>query len=183
MPIPRLDTDATALLIVDMQQRLIDVMDQPRALIDQTARLIRGATALNLPIIVTEQYPKGLGPTAPVLADLLTNAIGVYDKLKFSACIEPVRTSLNNHGIRSVLVAGIETHICLQHTCYDLMDAGYIVAGVRDATSSRQPFDRDTALQRMAHAGVVPTTVEAALFELVHEAGGDKFNAIRHLIK
>jgi len=183
MPIPRLDTEATALLVVDMQERLMAVMEDRTRLVEQTTRLVRGARALGLPMVVTEQYPEALGSTVSELAEALGEAVGVYDKLKFSACIEPVRAALSQRGIRSVLVAGIEAHVCVQQTCFDLMDAGYVVGVVYDAIGSRRALDREVARWRMMQAGVIPLTVESALLELVREAGGEKFGAILPIIK
>ena len=183
MPTPRLDPQHTVLLVVDVQQRLVSSIHDGDRIVAQTGRLIDGITALGLPILVTEQYPKGLGPIVPELAGRLRGAVCHCEKLKFSACIEPVRRELARLKTRSVLVAGIEAHVCVIQTCVDLIDAGYVTAVAVDATGSRRHGDKAAALERMAQAGVIPTTVESALFELVHEAGGDKFKAILALVK
>ena len=169
--------------MVDVQVKLLPAMHGADELVQQTGRLIDGANVLGLPVLVTEQYRKGLGPTVPVLAGRLEGAVCNHEKLKFSACIEPVREALVQRQVRSVLVCGIEAHVCVLQTCLDLMDVGYVVAVAVDAITSRRPGDRDAAVQRLIQAGVVPTTVESALLELVHEAGGDRFKAVIPLIK
>lgn len=183
MPTLRLDHDATSLLIVDMQARLMAVMEERERLLERACSLLEGFNALGLPVVATEQYPRGLGSTVGEIGELLGSAVGVYEKLKFSACIEPVRAALDKRGVRSVVVAGIEAHICVQQTCLDLLDSGYVVGVAYDATSSRRGSDRRVAEQRLTQAGVLPMTVESALMELAHEAGGERFQAIRQIIK
>ncbi len=183
MAAPRLTLDHTALLVVDMQEKLVPAMHEADAMVSQVGKLIDGAAALNMPTLVTEQYRKGLGVTVPELADKLGSAVCNHEKLKFSACIEPVRDELMRRSVRAVIVCGIEAHVCVLQTCLDLMAAGYIAAVATDAITSRRPADRDTAVLRMTQAGVVPTTVESALLELVHEAGGDTFKAVLPIIK
>jgi nicotinamidase-related amidase len=183
MPVPRLHPQRTALLVVDVQERLLPAMDQPQTLLVQIARLIDGANVLEIPILLTEQYRKGLGPTVPQLASKLANARCVAEKLKFSAYVEPVREALSQAAITSVIVAGIEAHVCVAQTCLDLIDAGYVTALAIDAITSRRPLDKQVAIQRLTHAGVLPTTVEACLFELLHEAGGERFKALLPILK
>jgi len=182
MPTPRLDPNRTALLVVDLQDRLVPVMHEHERLIRHAGRLIDGFNAMDLPVLVTEQYSKGLGPTVPELGRRLRTARCIQEKLKFTACVEPVRQELVASGARSVVIAGIEAHVCVTQTALDLIEAGYITAVAVDATSSRRPEDRDTAIQRMIQAGVLPMTVESVLFELVGEAGGDRFRSIRSIV-
>ena len=166
-----------------MQERLLPAMHDAETLTTQAGRLIDGANALGLPVLVTEQYRKGLGATVQPIADRLAKAVCNHEKLKFSACIEPVRDELARRGVRAVIVAGIEAHVCVLQTCLDLADAGLIAAVAVDAIASRRPADRDAAIARMTQAGVVPTTVESALLELVHEAGTERFKAVLPIIK
>jgi len=183
MPAARLQIEHTALLVVDMQERLLPAMAEPDTLVTQVGRLIDGAHVLEVPVIVTEQYRKGLGPTVPELDKRLSNAVCRQEKLKFSACIEPVRDELMRRGVRAVVVCGIEAHVCVLQTCLDLLDAGLVPFVVLDAVGSRRDPDRDAAVTRMTQAGVIATTVESALLELVHEAGTERFKAILPLIK
>ena len=183
MPIPRLQLGHTALLVVDVQERLLPHMHNADQVVEQVGRLIDGAKALEVPVLVTEQYRRGLGVTVPLLAQRLTDAVCNHEKLKFSACIEPIRSELSRLGVRSVLVCGIEAHVCVMQTCLDLADAGYLVAVAEDAIGSRREVDQAAAVRRMVQAGVVPTTVESAMLDLVHEAGTSRFKAILPIIK
>lgn len=179
----RLQPQHTAVLIVDVQEKLLPPMHDHEKLVAQIKRLLQGANALGLPLLVTEQYPKGLGPTVPQLMPLLSNTVCRHEKLKFSACTQPVRQAMEQHHIRSVVVCGIEAHVCVLQTCLDLVDHGFTPAVVVDAIGSRRTLDRDTAMMRMVQSGVTPTTVESALLELVHEAGGDRFKSVLPVIR
>ena len=183
MPAPRLNLGDVALLVVDVQERLVPVMHQAEALVTQVGRLIDGVNLLGVPVLVTEQYRKGLGVTVQPVATRLTDAVCNEEKLRFSACIEPVMDHLRRTGARTVLVCGIEAHVCVLQSCLDLADAGFVVFVATDAIASRRPEDRSTAVARLTQAGVVPTTVESALLELVQEAGGERFKAILPVIR
>ncbi len=183
MAIPRLEPDGTALLVVDVQERLLPAMHNSADVERQVGRMIDGANVLGLPILVTEQYRKGLGLTVPSLADRLKSAVCVEEKLKFSACVEPVIAALEQRSIRSVVVVGIEAHVCVMQSCLDLAELGYVVAAAVDAIGSRRLADQSAAVDRLVQAGVIPTTVESALLEMTHEAGTDRFKAILPVIK
>ncbi|MBI1335898.1 MAG: isochorismatase family protein [Phycisphaera sp.] len=183
MPIPRLNPDSCALLVVDMQEKLLPAMHEPDRVLQRVGVLVDGFRVLNKPIIVTEQYPRGLGRTVPQLRDRLPQGTLPGEKLKFSACIEPVRKQLSDKMVRSVVVCGIEAHVCVLQTCLDLANLGFVVFVAHDAVSSRKAIDRDTALRRLEQAGVVPTTAESVLLELVHEAGTDAFKSVLPIIK
>ncbi|MCX5660286.1 MAG: isochorismatase family protein [Planctomycetota bacterium] len=195
MPIMRLDPRRTALLVVDIQEKLLPHMHNGPQVQRQAGRLIDGFGVLELPIVVTEQYRKGLGLTVPELATKLAapggggggageaGRVTTFEKLRFSACIEPVRDQLARLGVRSVVVCGIESHVCVLQTCLDLVDLGYVTLVAADAVGSRQAEDQRWALERMLRAGVTPTTVESALLELLQEAGGPRFKAMLAVIK
>jgi nicotinamidase-related amidase len=183
MPIQRFSLDHTALLVVDVQEKLLPVMHNAADVERQVARLIDGFNALHRPVLVTEQYRKGLGVTVPALASRLGTAVCNHEKLRFSACIEPIRNELIQRQITSVVVCGIEAHVCVLQTCLELADVGFITGVAVDAIGSRRGADMHPAVARMTQAGIVPTTVESVLLELVHEAGTDRFRAILPLIK
>jgi nicotinamidase-related amidase len=183
MVVPRFQLDQTALLVVDVQEKLQPHMHDAETLLCQVARLIDVVNVLELPVLVTEQYRKGLGSTVRQLGERLDQAVCTHEKLKFSACIDPVRKQLQGRSIRSVLVCGIEAHVCVLQTCLDLAESGFVTGVVTDAIGSRHPADREVAVQRMSQAGVVPTTVESVALELLCEAGGDRFKAILEIIK
>jgi nicotinamidase-related amidase len=183
MGTPRLKRNDTALLIVDMQQRLVPAMHDPDTLTRRMGRLIDGADALELPTVVTEQYPKGLGPTVPSVNDKLGHRATRVEKTCFTACTEAVLDRLTEAHVHCVAVAGIEAHVCLMQTCLDLVDRGYVVGAVLDATDSRRPQDRELAEHRMRQAGVLPMSVESTLMELVGDAADPSFKQVREVIK
>lgn len=147
-------------------------------------RLIRGAAILGVPVIVTEQYTKGLGPTIAPLREALGEAYRPIEKDCFSAhgCA-PFKAQLAALERRQILLAGVETHVCVYQTAGDLVAAGYTVHVVADAVSSRTAENRELALRRMASDGVKLSSTEMALFELTRVAGTDEFRAISRLIK
>lgn len=171
----------TALLVVDVQERLVPAIADHRRVVFNTRRLIDGAKILGIPVVATEQYPKGLGPTVPELAERLGP---IPDKLTFSCCGCPeVFQKLRDEGIHKILVAGIEAHVCVQQTVLDLLGEGWRVYLAVDAVGSRSPLDRDTALRRMDSSGAVLTTAEAALFEWCQVAGTPLFKQISRLVR
>jgi nicotinamidase-related amidase len=178
-----LEKTTTTLLVIDVQGNLAHAMHQKETLFAHLTTLIRGAQMLDLPIIVTEQYPKGLGPTIPEIADLLPGMQPI-SKVAFSCCGEErfmqALTTLNRSH---VLVAGIEAHVCVYQTAADLLRQGYEVEIVTDAVSARTASNRDIGLARMKACGAHLTSVEMALFELMKVAGGEQFKAIQKLVK
>lgn len=145
-------------------------------------RLIEVARLLQVPILVTEQYPRGLGPTVPELRDLLAEAT-ILEKLTFSCCgIESFLRELQRLQAQKLLVVGMETHVCVLQTVLDCLAAGYPVHVPNDAVCSRFTNDWRTGLARLAAAGTVVTTTETALFELLERAGTDEFRAARKWI-
>ncbi len=173
--------DNTALLVIDMQERLLPAICDGRRIAWNCGRLIDGARILGLPVVGTEQYPKGLGPTVPELAERLGN---VPAKLLFScreceAALQP----LLDAGRHKLLVCGVEAHVCVQQTVYDLLAAGWEVYVAADAVGSRTEFDARTALGRMASGGAVVTSTEAALFEWCERAGTPEFKRIAQLVR
>ena len=183
MPVPRLDPQRSAVLLIDLQERLMPVMHGRSQLERRAARLLEGANALKVPVLVTEQYPRGLGATVTAVSQHLSATVYRDQKTRFSACSESLLRFLRKFEIRSVVLGGIEAHVCLLQTCLDLLDERLTVAVCHDATSSRRASDKEAALQRMTQAGALPTTVEAALLELVADADTEGFRAIRRVIQ
>ena len=171
----------TALLVVDVQEKLIGAIADHRRVVFNIRRLIEGAEILGLPVVATEQYPKGLGPTVPELAELLGD---VPEKLTFSCggCPE-IFENLENQGIGNLLVCGTEAHVCVQQTVLDLLAGRWRVFVAVDAVGSRFEIDLNTALRRMDSAGATLTTTEAALFEWCDTAGTDRFRQISRLVR
>lgn len=174
-----------ALLVVDVQEKLAAAMDEVR-LAEVTAnavRMIGAAQALGLAIIVTEQYPKGLGPTIKKVADALGET-DVIEKLAFSAMgVEATLLALKDARARDVLIVGMEAHVCVSQTAYDLDGLGFRPVVLADAVISRYREDCETVLERFRHDGIVVTTTEAAIFELLEEAGTETFKAVRPFIR
>ncbi len=179
-----LNSDDAVLVIIDVQEKLAPAMDQDlyRQLVLHTNLLIEGFKAIGLPIIATEQYPKGLGHTVAELNGIEDDPC--IAKLAFSCCGEEEFVSaLESTGAKQVVIVGMETHVCIFQTVIDLLDRGYRVHLVRDAVCSRFRSDYDNALSSAAKAGAVITTTETALFQLVKIAGTDGFKAISKLVR
>jgi len=172
----------TALLVIDVQQRLITVQPQAQQVAWNIRRLLDGAQILGVRTASTEQYPEKLGATVPQLAERLPTAAA--SKLAFScgAC-GALFADWQAAGIHRVLICGLETHVCVQQTVLDLLAAGYQVLIAVDAVVARRLIDHETALRRMEASGALLTTTEAALFEWCGEAGTAKFKLISALAK
>ncbi|MEM6329620.1 MAG: isochorismatase family protein [Planctomycetota bacterium] len=171
----------TALLVVDVQQRIVGAMPNAAVLVWNIRRLVDGAGILGVPVAATEQAPDKLGPTVPELASRLPPA---KSKLAFSCCeradlLPPWREA----GVSRVLLCGLETHVCVQQTALDLMAGGLRVYAAVDATASRHAVDHDIALRRMEASGVTLTTCEAAITEWAVTAGRPEFKQISALAK
>jgi nicotinamidase-related amidase len=179
----RISREDSLLLVVDVQERLFPVMSDGEAMLTRVVAAIRGAGILGLPSIVTEQYPKGLGQTIPAVNEALSTSAPI-EKIDFScARVDAVRDKIVEADRTTVFVCGIEAHVCVQQTCLDLLEEKLRPVLLADCVSSRKPFDRDVAIERMRDAGVLVTTLEAALFEMLGVAGTDEFKAISKLVK
>lgn len=177
-----LQRDQAALLIIDVQERLVTAMAN-RAGVEQAIGLLQqGLNLLQVPTLLTEQYPKGLGPTLASIRQAAGGA-GCIEKTTFSCCGEqsfwPALEALQR---RQIIVTGMETHVCVLQTVLDLLQAGYQVHVPISATCSRSDANRDNALRRMEQAGAILTNVESVLFELLRAAGSAEFKAISKLI-
>ena len=179
---PELMTPAdSALLVVDVQEKLIGAILDHQRVVWNIGRLLDGASLLGVAAAATEQYPQGLGPTVPELASRLGD---IPSKLAFS-CIgcREVFDGLVESGVRKLLVAGIETHVCVAQTVLDALSAGFRVQVAVDAVGARATLDHDIALRRLDSAGATLTTTEAALFEWCGQSGTPEFKQISSLIK
>lgn len=173
----------TVLLVIDVQEKLVNVMHDRESLVNKLDRLIRGSRILQLPVLLTEQYPRGLGPTIPEIAELLDPCVPI-EKREFSCCDNAgFGNALEQTGRNTILVSGIEAHVCVYQTVAQLLDQGYQVEVVADAVDSRFSMDKQIALQKMRDLGARLTTVEMTLFELQQVARGDTFKALSKLIK
>jgi nicotinamidase-related amidase len=183
MPHQPLSADNTFLLLIDFQEKLFSVMHDREKLLRNVVKLVKGALVLEIPIVLTEQYPRGLGPTIPEIKELLPD-IKPIEKVCFSCCDEAsFGEALGALKRRQVLIAGIEAHICVYQTAVALSGAGYQVEVVGDCVASRDPENKLVTLFKLGAAGISPTTTEMALFELLKVAKGDKFKQISSIVK
>ncbi len=171
----------SAVLVVDVQEKLVATIRGAARIIWNVRRLIDGAEVLGLPIVASEQYPQGLGPTVPELAPRLQHRPA---KLAFS-CRELAElfADLRQRNLEKLLVCGLETHVCIQQTVLDLLADGWRVYVPVDAVGSRFDLDHQTALRRMESSGAVLTTTEAALFEWCQAAGTPEFKQISRIVR
>lgn len=167
------------LLIVDVQEKLVPLVRNEQMLIDNCVKLIRTARILGIPVFATEQYPQGLGGTVERLSDLIPDR---KSKLRFSSAEVLDWDSQDPDSPNQIVVAGIETHVCIQQTCLDLLAAGFAVYVVADAVSARGECDHEYALQRMRDSGVTIITTEVAMFEWCAVAGTDQFKQVSKLV-
>ncbi len=173
----------TLLLIIDVQGRLAQCDFQPTVLENNISKLIRACANLEVPVMVTEQYPKGLGHTIDSLRELLPDSVPV-EKISFSCCgNEEFMRRLRSFKRNDVLVAGIETHVCVYQTAVDLLEFGYNVHLVTDAVSSRTEENKLLGIRCIEKAGASLTSTEMAVFEILHVAEGERFKAISKIIK
>ncbi len=171
----------SALLVVDVQDKLIHLIPGHQRIIWNIRRLVDGAKALGVPVAATEQYPKGLGPTTAELAERRGE---IPAKLTFSCGGCPgIFEDLQQRGVFKILVVGIEAHVCVQQTVMDLLHDGFKVYLAVDAIGARFDVDYQTALRRMDAAGVTLTTTESALFEWCDVAGTPEFKQISALVR
>jgi nicotinamidase-related amidase len=185
-PLPRspemMTVADTALLVIDVQARLIPALPDAARIVWNCGRLLDGAKILGVRAAITEQNPDKLGPTASEL--LARHADAIVGKMAFScgACGE-IFSEWRTQGIERVLLCGIETHVCVGQTALDLLAAGYQVSIAADAVGARSNYDHEIALRRMESSGAVISTVEAALFEWCVQAGTPEFRQISALVK
>jgi nicotinamidase-related amidase len=179
----RLDRTKAAVLLVDIQEKMVAAMDKEKMarLQNRVCALLEGAKALELPVLVTEQYSKGLGPTvAPIVAALPTGTRAI-EKMDFSCAVPPVLDRLL--GRPQVLLCGMETHVCVFQTARDLLEKGMVPFLCADALLSRTDEDRRYGLERARDLGAVITTVEGALFDLLGKSGTPEFKKVSAAVR
>lgn len=175
----KLDAQRAALVVVDVQEGFRKAIPDFERIAKATATLIEGAEAIGIPVIVTEQYPRGLGETTAEVAEHLPEGAKPLEKVCFSAADAD---GFDLGGRDQALVCGMETHVCVNQTVLDLLDAGTEVHVVEDAVGSRTGENKRIGLHRMERAGAVVSSVETALFELLGGAGTDEFKRVQRLI-
>jgi nicotinamidase-related amidase len=175
----KLDPERATLIVVDLQEGFRKAVPDFDRVAKATATLIEGAEAIGIPVVVTEQYPKGLGKTAPEIAEHLPEGTEPLEKVCFSAADAE---GFDLGGRDQALVCGIETHVCVNQTTLDLLGSGVEVHVAEDAVGSRFEENKRIGLHKMERAGAVLTSVETALFELLGKAGTDEFKRVQKLV-
>jgi nicotinamidase-related amidase len=180
----KLDAGNAVLVVIDIQERLVPAMPQDVYLrLRNTVRmLVDGAGLFGLPVVTTEQYPKGIGHTVPELADACKGT--VVEKVSFGCCGEPnFLAALKKTGRSQVIITGMEAHVCVYQTVLGLLEDGYNVHLVRDAICSRSKIDYVAAVANAGQAGAVVTTAETVLFQLLQKSTHEQFRAVSKLVK
>jgi isochorismate hydrolase len=175
--------EKTALLIIDIQERILPVINNHQLVVNNTIKLIKGFKVLSLPIYYTEQYPKGLGPTVRSITQELGD-LKPFDKMSFSCSgAGNLLEDFKSKNLSQIVVCGIESHVCVQQTVLDLLENNLQVNLAADAVSSRNEMDYKTALDRMRNHGAEVTTTESILFELLNVCGTPQFKEISKIVK
>jgi nicotinamidase-related amidase len=178
-----LDINKSVLVVVDIQEKFVSAIHEADRVINNTTKLIQAANMLKIPVICTEQYPRGLGHTVDSLKEYLTEA-SFFEKTTFSCCHDDeILKYMNSLNKKQVIVTGIECHVCVNQTVHDLLYLDYIPHVIADAVSSRHPYNYEMGLQKMQNSGAVISTTEIALFECLKNAKNEKFKDIQKLIK
>lgn len=179
----RIEKKKTIAVMIDIQERLVPVMHEKETLIEHTTKLLKGLAELQVPVLVTEQYPKGLGPTLNELSSLVPE-FSPIEKRSFSCYDSPAfLEALEEVDVPNVLLFGIEAHVCLMQTAVDLKAAGYQPIVVVDCTSSRKWHDQQLALERFKYEGILLSSCESILFELTRSAESVHFRNISQIVK
>ena len=179
----RITKENTVGLIIDIQEKLVPAMEENEALLKNCAVLIEGLQELSIPLIVTQQYTKGLGETVEPIKSIIKD-FNPLEKKDFSCCDEQtVAGQLKEKGAKNVIICGIESHVCVLQTAIDLKESGYNPVVIMDCVSSRSFDNVDLAAERFRYEGIMMTSYESILFELTRSAAAAEFKAISKLVK
>lgn len=180
----RINPKDTLALIIDIQEKLVPVMEEKETFINNNKILLKGLNTLEIPMLITQQYSKGLGMTVEPIQTVIGDNFQYYDKITFSCYDdEVISEKIKSYHKKNIIICGIEAHICVLQTVIDCLAEGYQVIVVEDCISSRKGNDKRIAIQRMLQEGAIVTTYESILFELTRKAGNDQFKDISKLIK
>ena len=181
----QLDADRAMVLVIDLQEKLLPLVRHHERIVSTARKLLDVVRIFELPVLATEQYPNGIGPTHPVIREALRACDAkIIEKSMFSAWAETtVREAIIAIDRPQIIIVGIETHVCIQQAALDLKSRDYDVFVCADAVESRGRIDYETALQRMRDAGVAVTTVESVAYELCGHCDSDRFKAMLEVIK
>ncbi len=185
MPHPKiLNSKTAALVVIDIQEAFRNVIPDFGVVASRAATAVRGFQILNVPVIVTEQYPKGLGRTADEIRSVLAENSRVFEKSAFSSCgAGGFAEYLDELGVSQIVICGLETHVCVNQTAHDMLERGYDVHLLIDCVCSRFEINKQAGLAKMQSSGVLPSSIEMALFELMSDSKHTNFKEIQQLIK
>lgn len=178
-----LKREDAVLLIIDIQERLVPAMNDSIGTVRRAASLLQSSVLMKLPVMVTEQYPRGLGRTVGQIRQHLLTEVVISEKISFDAYTDEIRQALISSGRKQVIVSGMETHVCVYQTVRRLLNEGYDVFLAADATSSRRQDNHENAVESMRQMGAVISNTETILFDLLQEAGTPLFKQVSALIK
>jgi nicotinamidase-related amidase len=183
MTISALEKENTGLLIIDVQEKLMQVMGQRQRITDNITKLVLLSKLFDFPVILTEQYPKWLGPTTPEVAESLP-AYQPISKLHFNCCdVDAFNHRLDSEGLSNVIITGVESHICVFQTCASILDKGYRVHVPQDAVDSRTDENWRVGLDLMKQAGAVITSTETIIYQILKKAGTNEFKQMLKIIR
>ncbi|MDY7036699.1 MAG: hydrolase [Thermodesulfobacteriota bacterium] len=178
-----LEREHTGLLIVDSQEKLMQVMDRKQRVIDNIIKLLQLSNFFALPVILTEQYPQWLGPTLPEIKEYLP-AYEPIEKLHFNCCdVEAFHERLDSEALKSIIITGVESHICIFQTCVSILEKGYQVHVPQDAVDSRTDENWHVGLELMKEAGALITSTETVIYQILKKAGTKEFKKMLKIIK
>ena len=178
-----LEREKTGLLIIDIQEKLMEVMGQSERVLDNTTRLLHLSKIFSLPVILTEHFTKWLGPTVPEITEALPSYEPI-SKMHFNCCdADAFNDRLDSEGLENIIVAGVESHICIFQTCASLVERGYHVHVPGDAVDSRTDENRLVGLNLMERAGAVITSTETVIYQILKKAGTKEFNKMLKKIR
>jgi len=179
-----LTPENSLLMIIDVQERLLPVVQNHQQIVFNVRRLLEGARLFGVPVVISEQYPQGLGSTVKELAPYISEGAAVLSKKSFSVYGDAgIRTEIDARKRSQVILCGVETHVCVLQSAFDLLRAGQEVYIVGDAVGSRFIGDQETALRRFETSGMVLTTTESLLFEWCRTAEHPQFKEVSRLAK
>jgi nicotinamidase-related amidase len=178
-----LDINKALLLVIDIQEKFKPILFNPDRVITGTQQMITCCNQLDVPVVVTEQYPKGLGTTVPELQNALKPNTPVLEKTSFGCCGEPsIADALAQFNRKQIMVCGIEAHVCVNQTVLELLNQDYEVFLIEDAIGTRNPDNYHIALRKLTQLGAIPSCVEMALFELMRSSRHPQFRAVQQII-
>ncbi len=183
MKTPLLVKENTGLLIIDVQEKLMEVMGQKKRVTENIVKLLNLSRLYDLPVILTEQYPKWLGPTLPEVKEFLPSYEPI-DKLHFNCCdVDTFNARLEPEGLKNIILTGVESHICVFQTCFSLLERGYSVHVPQDAVDSRTEENWRVGLGLMKETGALITSTEAVIYQVLKKAGTKEFKEMLKIIK